>query len=112
MLDLLLLYVVLQVFNLPNIVSSRMLGSAYFFRLFSSKMKFGSIYEEYLRAEQDKYLAKCSHVEYKRLKKVLKRCRLDRSLQADGTNGDQQEDRSDESSDACDCNSCTCMLSL
>uniref|UniRef100_A0A453LP92 RING-type E3 ubiquitin transferase n=1 Tax=Aegilops tauschii subsp. strangulata TaxID=200361 RepID=A0A453LP92_AEGTS len=72
-----------------------------------SKMKFGSIYEEYLRAEQDKYLAKCSHVEYKRLKKVLKRCRLDRSLQADGTNGEQQEDRSDDSSDACDCNSCT-----
>uniref|UniRef100_A0A453LPV8 RING-type E3 ubiquitin transferase n=1 Tax=Aegilops tauschii subsp. strangulata TaxID=200361 RepID=A0A453LPV8_AEGTS len=70
-------------------------------------MKFGSIYEEYLRAEQDKYLAKCSHVEYKRLKKVLKRCRLDRSLQADGTNGEQQEDRSDDSSDACDCNSCT-----
>uniref|UniRef100_A0A453LPJ5 RING-type domain-containing protein n=1 Tax=Aegilops tauschii subsp. strangulata TaxID=200361 RepID=A0A453LPJ5_AEGTS len=34
-------------------------------------MKFGSIYEEYLRAEQDKYLAKCSHVEYKRLKKCF-----------------------------------------
>jgi E3 ubiquitin-protein ligase BAH len=73
-------------------------------------MKFGSIYEEYLRVEQDKYLAKCSHVEYKRLKKVLKRCRVDRSLQADVINGDQLEDGSDASSDICECNSCTCIF--
>uniref|UniRef100_A0ACD6A5W1 Uncharacterized protein n=1 Tax=Avena sativa TaxID=4498 RepID=A0ACD6A5W1_AVESA len=70
-------------------------------------MKFGSIYEEYLRVEQDKYLTKCSHVEYKRLKKVLKRCRVDRSLQADVTNADQLQDGSDASSDICECNSCT-----
>ncbi|KAL6637209.1 hypothetical protein ACP70R_024781 [Stipagrostis hirtigluma subsp. patula] len=69
-------------------------------------MKFGTIYEEYLRAEQDKYLAKCSHVQYKRLKKVLKRCRVGRSSQADDTNAEQQEGN-DESSDICQCSSCT-----
>ncbi|XP_066372143.1 probable E3 ubiquitin-protein ligase BAH1-like 1 isoform X1 [Miscanthus floridulus] len=70
-------------------------------------MKFGATYEEYLRAEQDKFLGQCSHVEYKRLKKVLKKCRVDRSLQADGTNGDEQQEGSDESSNICECNSCT-----
>uniref|UniRef100_A0A0D9VWZ4 RING-type E3 ubiquitin transferase n=1 Tax=Leersia perrieri TaxID=77586 RepID=A0A0D9VWZ4_9ORYZ len=81
--------------NLPNL------------KMKSSKMKFGAIYEEYLRAEQDKYLAKCSHVEYKRLKKVLKRCRVGRSLQEDCINSDQQEEGSNESPDICKCNSCT-----
>ncbi|XP_066319436.1 probable E3 ubiquitin-protein ligase BAH1-like 1 isoform X3 [Miscanthus floridulus] len=70
-------------------------------------MKFGATYEEYLRAEQDKFLGQCSHVEYKRLKKVLKKCRVGRSLQADGTNGDEQQEGSDESSNICECNSCT-----
>ncbi|XP_062211947.1 probable E3 ubiquitin-protein ligase BAH1-like 1 [Phragmites australis] len=70
-------------------------------------MKFGATYEEYLRAEQDKYLGKCSHVEYKRLKKVLKRCQVGRSLQADGADGDEQLEDNDESSEVCECNSCT-----
>jgi E3 ubiquitin-protein ligase BAH len=68
-------------------------------------MKFGAIYEEYLRAEQDKYLAKCSHVEYKHLKKVLKRCRVGRSLQ-NGMN--LQQEGNVEASDVCKCNSCAC----
>jgi E3 ubiquitin-protein ligase BAH len=70
-------------------------------------MKFGATYEEYLRAEQNKYLAKCSHVEYKRLKKVLKRCRVGRSLQ-DGMNSHEQQDGNTESSDVHECNSCAC----
>jgi hypothetical protein len=72
-------------------------------------MKFGATYEEYLRVEQDKYLGQCSRVEYKRLKKVLKKCRVGRSLQADGANDDDQQKESDEYSDVCECNSCTCM---
>ncbi|KAG8097687.1 hypothetical protein GUJ93_ZPchr0013g34626 [Zizania palustris] len=73
----------------------------------AGKMKFGAIYEEYLREEQDKCIAKCSHVEYKRLKKVLKRCRIGRSLQEDCTNDDQPHEGSNESPDVCKCNSCT-----
>lgn len=73
----------------------------------ADKMKFGATYEEYLRAERDKFLGQCSHVEYKRLKKVLKKCRVGRSLQADGTNGDEQQEGRDESSNICECNSCT-----
>ncbi|KAK3149836.1 hypothetical protein QOZ80_3AG0223630 [Eleusine coracana subsp. coracana] len=69
-------------------------------------MKFGAIYEEYLRAEQDKYLAKCSRIEYKRLKKVLKRCRVGRSLQEDAKNGHDQQEGNVEFSDVCQCNSC------
>ncbi|CAI0406480.1 unnamed protein product [Linum tenue] len=38
-------------------------------------MKFGEAFREYLHGDQEKFLDKCSHVEYKRLKKVLKRCR-------------------------------------
>jgi E3 ubiquitin-protein ligase BAH len=70
-------------------------------------MKFGATYEEYLRLEQDKYLGQCSRVEYKRLKKVLKKCRVGRSLQVDGANGDEKHQGSDEYSDVCECNSCT-----
>ena len=72
-------------------------------------MKFGAIYEEYLRLEQDKYLGQCSRVEYKRLKKVLKKCRVGRSLQADAANGDEKYQGSDEYSGVCECNSCTCI---
>jgi hypothetical protein len=38
-------------------------------------MKFGEIFTEYLHGDQEWFLEKCSHVEYKRLKKVLKSCR-------------------------------------
>lgn len=39
------------------------------------KMKFGETFTEYLHGDQEWFLEKCSHVEYKRLKKVLKSCR-------------------------------------
>ncbi|KAL3532208.1 hypothetical protein ACH5RR_005729 [Cinchona calisaya] len=38
-------------------------------------MKFGETFTEYLHGDQEGYLDKFSHVEYKRLKKVLKSCR-------------------------------------
>ncbi|KAG9130965.1 hypothetical protein Leryth_006731 [Lithospermum erythrorhizon] len=38
-------------------------------------MKFGETFTEYLQGEKERFLDNCSHVEYKRLKKVLKRCR-------------------------------------
>uniref|UniRef100_A0A0D6R0C5 RING-type E3 ubiquitin transferase n=1 Tax=Araucaria cunninghamii TaxID=56994 RepID=A0A0D6R0C5_ARACU len=39
-------------------------------------MKFGEKFTEYLHGEGERFRNKYSHVEYKRLKKVLKRCRL------------------------------------
>ncbi|XP_041022942.1 probable E3 ubiquitin-protein ligase BAH1-like isoform X1 [Juglans microcarpa x Juglans regia] len=38
-------------------------------------MKFGETFTEYLHGDQEWFLEKCSHVEYKSLKKVLKTCR-------------------------------------
>ncbi|XP_022935595.1 probable E3 ubiquitin-protein ligase BAH1-like isoform X2 [Cucurbita moschata] len=38
-------------------------------------MKFGETFMEYLHGDREWFLDKCSHVEYKRLKKVLKSCR-------------------------------------
>jgi len=38
-------------------------------------MKFGERFAEYLHGEDEHFLDKCSHLEYKRLKKVLKKCR-------------------------------------
>ncbi|GMY14375.1 probable E3 ubiquitin-protein ligase BAH1-like isoform X1 [Fagus crenata] len=37
-------------------------------------MKFGEAFTEYLKGEQDRFLEKCCHVEYKNLKNVLKTC--------------------------------------
>lgn len=36
---------------------------------------------EYLQGDQESFLGKCSHVEYKRLKKVLKNCRSCKTIQ-------------------------------
>ncbi|XP_073006194.1 probable E3 ubiquitin-protein ligase BAH1-like 1 isoform X2 [Typha latifolia] len=67
-------------------------------------MKFGETFTEYLHGEQERFLNKCSHLEYKRLKKVLKSCRICRALQ-DNSGSDQQEE-SNESPDFCQCDSC------
>ncbi|XP_068635629.1 probable E3 ubiquitin-protein ligase BAH1-like isoform X1 [Aristolochia californica] len=45
-------------------------------------MKFGETFTEYLHGEQERFLHKCSHVEYKRLKKVLKSCRNCRTIES------------------------------
>lgn len=56
---------------------------------------------EYLRGDQEGFLDKCSHVEYKRLKKVLKVCRNCRALKEDCSNNedDDEEHNQDQSQD-------------
>eukprot|EP00253_Pinus_taeda_P009338 PITA_09338 len=39
-------------------------------------MKFGERFSEYLHGEDEHFLDKCTNIEYKRLKKVLKKCRV------------------------------------
>lgn len=51
-------------------------------------MKFGETFTEYLHGEQEAFLHKCSNVEYKRLKKVLKSCRVCRATE----DGDPEEE--------------------
>ncbi|KAJ0982597.1 hypothetical protein J5N97_010852 [Dioscorea zingiberensis] len=53
-------------------------------------MKFGETFSEYLRRDHERFLDKCSHVEYKRLKKVLKKCRVCRAAQQQ--DGEEEED--------------------
>ncbi|XP_072951794.1 probable E3 ubiquitin-protein ligase BAH1-like 1 [Typha angustifolia] len=67
-------------------------------------MKFGETFTEYLHGEQERFLNKCSHLEYKRLKKVLKSCRICRALQ--DNSGSDQQDESNASPDFCQCDSC------
>lgn len=66
-------------------------------------MKFGEAFAEYLHGEQERFLDKCSHVEYKRLKKVLKRCRTCRTIE--GSCETRAEEENGESSQ-CQCQSC------
>lgn len=44
-------------------------------------MKFGDTFKDYLQGDQEWFLQKCAHFEYKRLKKVLKRCRACRAVE-------------------------------
>ena len=60
------------------------------------KMKFGSAFREYLQEEREWLVdQKCAHVEYIRLKKVLKTCQKDTSS-------------SDNKDQLCHCQSCPC----
>ncbi|CAN0927463.1 Probable E3 ubiquitin-protein ligase BAH1-like 1 [Linum grandiflorum] len=69
-------------------------------------MKFGETFREYLRGDQEnKFLDKCSHVEYKRLKKVLKRCRVSHGSQ-DQQGDEEPEDNSPGCGRFCNCESC------
>uniref|UniRef100_A0A1D1Y691 RING-type E3 ubiquitin transferase n=1 Tax=Anthurium amnicola TaxID=1678845 RepID=A0A1D1Y691_9ARAE len=67
-------------------------------------MKFGETFMEYLHGDQEQFLNKCSHVEYKRLKKVLKRCRVCRAVQVSCSDKDGED--SSSSSDTCEYESC------
>ncbi|KAJ8617033.1 hypothetical protein MRB53_013219 [Persea americana] len=67
-------------------------------------MKFGETFSEYLHGDQEWFLGKCSHVEYKQLKKVLKRCRTCRAIQ--GSSDTRLEDENSELSH-CHCESCS-----
>ncbi|OVA00855.1 zinc finger protein [Macleaya cordata] len=72
-------------------------------------MKFGETFTEYLRGEQECFLEKCSHVEYKRLKKVLKSCRSCRTNQGsscDVTTNREEDENGESSNELCLCESC------
>eukprot|EP00268_Persea_americana_P062769 TRINITY_DN8078_c1_g1_i2.p1 TRINITY_DN8078_c1_g1~~TRINITY_DN8078_c1_g1_i2.p1 ORF type:complete len:334 (+),score=59.59 TRINITY_DN8078_c1_g1_i2:291-1292(+) len=66
-------------------------------------MKFGETFKEYLHGDQEKFLDKCSHVEYKLLKKILKRCRTLHPIQ--GSCDMRPEEERNELSH-CKCESC------
>lgn len=61
-------------------------------------MKFGETFSEFLHGDQERLLVKCSHVEYKRLKKVLKSCRRCREIE-EGSNGGDGEGEGPEVDD-------------
>lgn len=74
-------------------------------------MKFGEAFTEYLHGGQEGFLEKYSHVEYKKLKKVLKTCRACKELNDSSKfeqNGDHHDSRSE--SESYQCQSCACML--
>ncbi|XP_042509821.1 probable E3 ubiquitin-protein ligase BAH1-like 1 [Macadamia integrifolia] len=70
-------------------------------------MKFGETFTEYLHGEQERFLVKCSHVEYKRLKQVLKSCKSCRALQDSSSNEESHVDGSDAVAPLCQCESCS-----
>lgn len=74
-------------------------------------MKFGETFTEYLHGDQERVLDKCSHVEYKRLKKVLKSCRTCKGLQDSACKSEQQRDEGNDISESqlCQCQS-SCQL--
>ena len=73
------------------------------------KMKFGETFTEYLRGEEEWFLEKCRHVEYKKLKKVLKKCKTT----CNTTRSDDEHINSSATlSDSCQCQSCPCMYSF
>lgn len=55
-----------------------------------SKMKFGETFTEYLHGDRGIFLQKWSHIEYKRLKKVLKTCRR---CKVSGNNWEEEENQ-------------------
>uniref|UniRef100_A0A5B6YWA1 RING-type E3 ubiquitin transferase n=2 Tax=Davidia involucrata TaxID=16924 RepID=A0A5B6YWA1_DAVIN len=67
-------------------------------------MKFGEAFMEYLHGEN--FLDKCSHVEYKRLKQVLKSCRTCRALKNSCSSSGQEDNRNDTLSQFCQRESC------
>lgn len=71
---------------------------------------------EYVNGNQESSTDKCSHVEYKRLKKVLKSCRACRGLRdscprAAGVQ-DEQGNQTLPDSEFCQCEACPCTYRL
>ncbi|GLT96302.1 hypothetical protein SLE2022_139360 [Rubroshorea leprosula] len=69
-------------------------------------MKFGDTFMEYLHGEQEWFLHKCSHIEYERLKKVLKSCRSCKTLHDDPCRTNQGDEENPAFSQICQCQSC------
>lgn len=68
-------------------------------------MKFGETFAEFLHGDQERLLVKCSHVEYKRLKKVLKSCRRCRGIE-EGSCGGEGPEVNKKTSQFCQFESC------
>ena len=79
-------------------------------------MKFGETFMEYLQGDETGILVKCAHVEYKRLKKVLKNCRSQGPASAFCKNEQQKDEGNYELSPAlsqfCQYESCPCKFSF
>ncbi|KAL6508519.1 hypothetical protein OROHE_021652 [Orobanche hederae] len=77
-------------------------------------MKFGETFTEYLQTNQERFMDKCCHVEYKRLKKVLKSCRRCRDINNNNNNNsscaEDNGDRDDAVTQYCYYNSCPYMF--
>ncbi|KAJ4906840.1 putative E3 ubiquitin-protein ligase BAH1-like [Raphanus sativus] len=69
-------------------------------------MKFGETFTEYLQGEEEWFLEKCRHVEYKKLKKVLKKCKT--TCNSTRSDDEQHIISSATLSDSCQCQSCPC----
>ncbi|KAG0477090.1 hypothetical protein HPP92_013931 [Vanilla planifolia] len=68
-------------------------------------MKFGDTFTGFLHGKHERFFKKCSHVEYKRLKKVLKECRSAR-----GSCADEKEDRNETEEGSGSVQDCQCEL--
>ncbi|CAL5435771.1 unnamed protein product [Camellia sinensis] len=75
-------------------------------------MKFGETFMEYLHGEQEGFLDKCSHVEYKRLKKVLKSCRVCRESRDSCPSNGHDDDNGNPQlhHEFCQCEACPCCV--
>lgn len=73
----------------------------------SGNMKFGETYTEFLHKEKVRFSENCSHVEYKRLKNVLKTCQSCKALQ-ESSAAQGQEGASNQNQQLCQCQSCPC----
>ncbi|PON44930.1 Cdk-activating kinase assembly factor [Parasponia andersonii] len=68
-------------------------------------MKYGETFREYLLKEQEGFINNCSHVDYKRLKKVLKTCRSCKPLE-DFCDDEKEAADDTASQQLCQCQSC------
>ncbi|XP_031397285.1 probable E3 ubiquitin-protein ligase BAH1-like [Punica granatum] len=68
-------------------------------------MKFEEMFTEYLHGDQERFLDKCSHVEYKRLKEVLKSCRSCKHSE-NSCSSEQESANGNEAKGLCQCESC------
>ncbi|KAL2554149.1 putative E3 ubiquitin-protein ligase [Forsythia ovata] len=66
-----------------------------------SKMEFGESFTEYLHGDRERFLQKCCHIEYKRLKKVLKTCRRCNALKGSGYDGEDELTQSSQLYESC-----------
>ncbi|KAK4798924.1 hypothetical protein SAY86_024289 [Trapa natans] len=69
-------------------------------------MKFGETFTEYLHGDQEGFLESFSHVEYKRLKKVLKSCRRCKHS-SDSCSAEEEQADGSVVKELCQCETCS-----